>query len=177
MDTSVWERAQLAVGDVDRRETKAVRSAVLAVVAALVLLIVIDQLGVSRPGLRFSGSAGGSAEAASATAQVELDLTSRGLVSERLASVQIDYPGLTVTRAALEPSPMGFRDSGRLILDLAVECGARTAEGAPAWAEETTQAAESPLIVRTHRPWGAAVMASSGAADAVFSTASLACRP
>lgn len=177
MDTQVWERAQRAAVTVDRRETRVVRAVVIGAALLLGLTVMVDQLGLTRPALSLSGSGGGTADTETRRGAVELEVSSGSLLPERLSSVDVDYPGLTLTAARFDPPTLRFGESGTLFLEVSVDCSATTTDGTPAWSEEATTVASPDLTVRTHRPWGTAGRTLRGVGGAIVSTAGLACVP
>ena len=177
MDTEVWERAQDRAVTVDRSETRVVRAVVLGSALVIGLAVLVDQLGLTRPALSLSGSGGGTADTETRRGAIGLEVSSRSLLGEELSSVDVDYPGLTVTAARFDPPTLRFGESGMLFLEVLVDCEARSTDGAPAWSEEATTFASPDLTLRTHRPWGTAGRTVQGAGGTVVSTAGLACLP
>jgi hypothetical protein len=149
----------------------------MTVVLVLGLVLLADKLGLVRPSVSLSGAGGGAADPVTGSGSIRLEVSSRSLVPERIASVDVDYPGLTVTSARFEPSILGFGESGILVLEVVVDCEAHSEDGSAAWSEEATTFAEADMTLSTHRPWGTASRTTDRASGTVISTAGLTCLP
>ncbi|MDO5502845.1 MAG: hypothetical protein Q4G67_06685 [Actinomycetia bacterium] len=180
MDDSTWGTALTQTRETDRSETRIVTRTALAV-GALAVLFLAPVVGLSSSGLS-SNSAEGRADPVARTATVSLDVTNRGLFTERDPRVEIDYPGLTVTGARFEPESVRLGSQGQLVIDLEVDCSAPNPPDSPvqgpehAWDDEVALGADPTLTVTTARPWGRAT-ARVGQGSFLTSTAAMACTP
>lgn len=179
MDNTTWRTALAQTRDIDRAETRTVTRTSLAV-SALALLFLAPVVGLMSSGLS-SQSGAGEADTATGTATASLDVTNHGLFTERDAQVEIEYPGLTVVGARLDPEPRGLGGTGRLVIDLEVDCTAPNPPGSPvqgpqsAWEDVVLEAADPTLTVTTARPWGRATTTRIDRGGLVLSTAAMVC--
>ena len=180
MNDALWSETRTATTTVDRRETRAIRRAAIALGTVLVLALLAIQLGVIRPGIVHDGS--GGAEGAAGTASVSIDITNRGIVTETLSGVSLDYPGLSITSARLEPARVGAFEDGRLVLDVTVDCsapahvdGVADEQGQTAFDDMVVLEADAPMVIRTERPWGTVTRSDSAMGSTVVGMAAIAC--
>lgn len=112
MDTTVWDRATALSAETDRRESRVVLRAALVTGMLLVLIIGANQLGLTRPAIAFTGTTVTAVDAEPGQASIYLDVRNRGILTERLDAVEIDYPGLTVRNARFIPQTLGAFECG-----------------------------------------------------------------
>ncbi|HHU09011.1 MAG TPA: hypothetical protein GXZ60_03190 [Intrasporangiaceae bacterium] len=175
MDTAVWERATSANAALDRHESRTLRRIAIGVGILLALAVALSQLGIVSPGLRETGASAGSVNVEPGTANVSIEVRNRGLFPERVESVEIDYPGLTVHNARLRPQPLPVFSEGFLDLGLTVDCSATWPDGSPAWTEGAPSLERPEMRVATARRWGQATWTSDTAGFGVMGVASMVC--
>ena len=179
MDDTTWGTALAQTRDIDRAETRVVTRTAL-VGGGLALLLLTPIFGLTTAGLS-SNSGGGEADSLTRTATASLDVTNYGLFSERDPRVEIAYPGLPGTGARREPQSIGRGASGRLVIDLEVDCTAPNPADSPvqgpefAWDQRVVDASNPTLSVTTARPWGRATAARVEQGQFLISTAAIAC--
>lgn len=156
MNDTLWTESLRSTSDVDRRESRAIRLTSLAVAGLLIVAILVTYLGLLRPSLAFQGSSTATWPEGADPLTVHLDVRNRGLVAESVLDLEIDYPGVEVVAARLEPSPLPAFATGQLVVDLAFDCAARTPQGEPAWSEDALADTGATTRIATSRPWGRA---------------------
>ncbi|KAB7744453.1 hypothetical protein GA707_07445 [Nostocoides sp. F2B08] len=155
MDTTVWEHATASSAQTDRRESRVVLRAAIVAGMVLVLIIGANQLGLTRPAIASTGTTVTAVDAEPSKASIYLDVRNRGILTERLDAIEIDYPGLTIRDARFIPQTLGAFDTGQVAIDVTIDCAARLPGGEPAWAQTATQTQEPAIRLATTRPWGA----------------------
>lgn len=155
MDTTVWERATAHNAEVDRRESRLVLWTAVAVGALLVLTVVGNQLGLTRPVLTFTGSSAGAMNPDTQSASLSLEVRNRGLFPERLTELAFEHPGLIIESAQFRPESLGPFADGFLDIMMTVDCGAEV-DGHPVWGDAVVPDSEAPVRITTDRPWGSA---------------------
>lgn len=154
MDTTVWEHATVLSAETDRRESRVVLRAAIVAGMLLVLIIGANQLGLTRPAIAFTGTTVTAVDAEPGQASIYLDVRNRGILTERLDAVEIDYPGLTVRDARFIPQTLGAFEAGQVAIDATIDCDAQLPGGEPAWDATATQTQQPAMRLTTTRPWG-----------------------
>lgn len=154
MDTTVWERATVLSAETDRRESRVVLRAAIVAGMLLVLIISANQLGLTRPAIAFTGTTVTAVDAEPGQVSIYLDVRNRGILTERLDAVEIDYPGLTVRDARFIPQTLGAFEAGQVAIDATIDCDAQLPGGEPAWDATATQTQQPAMRLTTTRPWG-----------------------
>ena len=120
MRTDLFEVATAAARPVDERERRLLLR-VLALGAIPVVLIVIAWvLGVFAPKLDMPSS-GSTADGNRMT--VRIDTTNRGVLAERLVSLEAETSWFAVERAWFEPEVLEPGATGQLVIEVAIDCG------------------------------------------------------
>lgn len=154
MDATVWEHATASSAQTDRRESRVLLRAAIVAGMVLVLIVGANQLGLTRPAIAFTGTTVTAFDAEPGQASIYLDVRNRGILPERLDTIEIDYPGFTVRDARFVPETLAAFDAGQLAIDVTIDCAARLPGGAPAWDEGAALTEQPAMRLTTTRPWG-----------------------
>lgn len=106
------------------------------------------------PGDAFTGTTVTAVDAEPGQVSIYLDVRNRGILTERLDAVEIDYPGLTVRDARFIPQTLGAFEAGQVAIDATIDCDAQLPGGEPAWDATATQTQQPAMRLTTTRPWG-----------------------
>ena len=140
MLNDTWASARPTVDAVDRRERKLILVVVLIVGALAVAAVFAWFLGILQPQL---DSPGGGMDASNGKATLTVEVTNRGVLSERVVGIDEDLPWVTVDAVRTVPEPIPGRSAGQLIIDVSVACDA-----------VPESFSDSSFAVLSERPWG-----------------------